>query len=55
MDLKNESGAVGYVGLQLMKGRVIVIDNEITDKMVVKEKYVLAKTNNVDLIAYQSQ
>ena len=33
-----------------MKGRVIIIDNETTPKMIVKEKYVLARTMNVDLI-----
>jgi len=32
-----------------MKGRVIIIDNEVTEKMIVKEKYVLARTLNVDL------
>jgi len=33
-----------------MKGRVIIIDNETTPKMIVKEKYVLARTMNVELI-----
>ena len=47
--MKNESGGVGYVGLQIMKGRVIIIDDKITPKMIVKEKYVLAKTPNVEL------
>lgn len=50
IELKNESGGVGYLGLQTMKGRVIIIDNETTPKMIVKEKYVLARTLNVDLV-----
>ena len=50
LELKNESGGIGYVGLQSMKGRVIIIDNETTPKMIVKEKYVLARTFNVDLV-----
>ena len=33
-----------------MKGRVIIIDNDTTRNMIVKEKYVLARTLNVDLI-----
>ena len=49
IELKNASGALGYVGLQIMKGRVIIIDNEISPKMIVKEKYVLARTMNLDL------
>ena len=35
-----------------MKGRVIIIDNETTPKMIVKEKYVLARTLNVELLPY---
>ena len=50
--LKNDSGTAGYVGLQLMKGRIIVIDNEVSEKMIVKEKYVLAHTPNTELISY---
>jgi hypothetical protein len=50
VELRNESGSIGYVALQTMKGRVIIIDNETTPKMIVKEKYVLARTMNVDLI-----
>ena len=49
LELRNDSGAIAYVGLQVMKGRVIVIDNEVTPKMVVKEKYVLARTHNLEL------
>ena len=55
IELKNESDGIAYVGLQVMKGRVIIIDNEISDKMVVKEKYVLARTQNVDLVPFSSQ
>jgi hypothetical protein len=51
VELRNESGSIGYVALQTMKGRVIIIDNETTPNMIVKEKYVLARTLNVDLIA----
>lgn len=49
-ELKNESGGIGYVGLQTMKGRVIIIDNETSPKMIVKEKFVLARTHNVELV-----
>lgn len=44
--LKNDTSTVGYVGLQLMKGKVIVLDNRIdaTKNMVVKNKYVMAHT-----------
>lgn len=35
-----------------MKGRVIIIDNEVSEKMIVKEKYVLARTTNVELVDY---
>ncbi len=50
VELKNDSGGLGYCALQTMKGRVIIIDNETTPKMIVKEKYVLARTMNVELI-----
>ena len=42
--LKNDTSTVGYVGLQLMKGKIIVLDNKIdaTRNMVVKNKYVIA-------------
>ena len=33
-----------------MKGRVIIIDNVTTPKLIVKEKFVLAHTFNVDLV-----
>ncbi len=50
VELRNESGSFAYIGLQVMKGRVIIIDNETSPKMIVKEKYLLAMTHNVDLI-----
>ena len=50
VELRNDSGSIAYCGLQIMKGRVIVIDNETTPKMIVKDKYLLAKTHNIDLI-----
>ncbi len=50
VELRNESGFIGYVALQTMKGRVIIIDNDTTKNMIVKEKYVLARTINVDLL-----
>ena len=50
VELKNESGSFAYVGLQTMRGRVIIIDNETMPKMIVKDKYILAKTHNIDLI-----
>eukprot|EP00347_Sterkiella_histriomuscorum_P014239 403361641 len=55
IELKNVSGSIGYVGMQVMKGRVIIIDNEVTEKMIVKEKYVLARTHNVELVPYSQQ
>ena len=33
-----------------MRGRVIIIDNETMPKMIVKDKYILAKTHNIELI-----
>ena len=49
VQLKNDTSSVGYVGLQLMKGKIIVIDNTIkeTRDMIVKENYILAHTSNV--------
>ena len=49
--LKNDTSAIGYVGLQLMKGKVIVLDNKIdaTRNMLVKNKYVVAHTSQVSL------
>jgi len=39
----------------VMKGRVIIIDNQITEKMIVKDKYVLAHSSNIELIPYTEQ
>ena len=50
LEVRNESGALAYANIQRMKGRIVIIDNEITPKMIVKEKYVLARTVNVDLV-----
>lgn len=50
LEIKNESGAIAYANMQRMKGRIVIIDNEITPKMIVREKYVLARTANVELI-----
>ena len=47
--LVNNSGTVGYCAAQLSKGRIIVIDNELFDGMLVDRKYVLAHTPNVVL------
>ncbi len=49
--LKNDTSAIGYVGLQLMKGKVIVLDNKIdaTKNMLVKNKYVVAHTSQVSM------
>ena len=55
-ELKNDTSTMGYAGLQLMKGKVIVLDNGIdaTRNMVVKEKYVIAHTNDLSLQAFNS-
>jgi len=50
VELKNDSGCIAYCGLQIMKGRIIVIDNETSPKMIVKDKYILAKSHNIELI-----
>jgi hypothetical protein len=47
MYLRNESGAVGYCALQISRGRIIVIDNELQDGMIVNKKYVMAHSPNV--------
>ena len=51
VELRNESGSIEYIALQTMKVRVIILDNENTPKMIIKEKYVLACTINVGLIS----
>lgn len=47
--LENISGTIGFCGLQLSKGRIIIIDNEINDYMIVNRKYVIAHTSNIAL------
>ena len=47
--LVNNSGTVGYCALQMSKGRIIVIDNEIEFGFIVNRRYVMAHTNNVVL------
>lgn len=49
--LINDSSSIGYVGIQLMKGKVIVIDNtmRVTKGMIYKENYILAHTSNVTI------
>ena len=51
LTLKNDTSTIGYVGVQLMKGKVIVIDNKLdaTQNMVVKSKYVMAHSSTVSL------
>ena len=50
-ELKNDTSTIGYAGLQLMKGKVIVIDNglQATRNMVVKDSYVIAHTSDLTL------
>lgn len=49
VELTNDTSTIGYAGLQLMKGKVIVLDNslDVTKNMIIKESYVLAHTGNV--------
>ena len=51
MMLCNDTSTIGYVGLQLMKGKIIVIDNKVeaTRNMVVKNKYVIAHSGQVTM------
>ena len=53
LQLKNDTSSIGYVGIQIMKGKVIVLDNKIdaTKNMIVKNKYVMAHTHSVSLRA----
>jgi hypothetical protein len=44
----NPSDSIGYVGLSLNPGRIIILEPEFD--ICVQEKYVLAHTNNTDLI-----
>ena len=54
LEITNESDSIGYVGLQMMKGRIIVLDNEISEKMIVKQKYVLGRTKNITFNLYRN-
>ena len=49
--LRNDTSTVGYIGVQLMKGKIIVLDNKVdsTRHMVVKNKYVLATSTTVTI------
>lgn len=54
IELSNDTSTIGYVGLQLMKGKIIVIDNtmEETRNLVIKENYILAHTSNIQIGKY---
>ena len=54
IEIKNDTSTMGYAGLQLMKGKVIVIDNEVdgTRNMIIKNKYVLAHTSDLSLTRF---
>lgn len=47
MLLANESGGVGYCALQLQRGRIIILDNELCEGLIVNKSYVVAHTNNI--------
>ena len=49
MYLTNNSETIGYSALQLCNGRIIVIDNELNDGMIINKKYVIAHTSNLAL------
>lgn len=51
LELANDTSTIGYAGLQLMKGKIIVIDNQLatTRNLVIKEKYVIAHTTNIQM------
>ena len=51
LELINDTSSIGYAGLQLMKGKIIVIDNNlsVTRNLVIKEKYIIAHTTNVSM------
>ena len=51
----NPTDSIGYIGLSLNPGRIIVIEPSCyPGEMCVQEKYVLAHTNNTDLILNSS-
>jgi len=45
--LVNNSGTIGYLALQGNKGRIIVIDNELNDGMIINKKYVIGHSSNI--------
>lgn len=49
MYLANTSGTIGYCAVQRSKGRIICIDNELNEGMVVNRSYVLAHSANLNL------
>jgi len=49
MFLSNTSGTPGYCAVQGSKGRIIIIDNEITEGIIINRKYVIAHSTNIVL------
>lgn len=47
--LVNRSGTVAYCAVQGNKGRVIVIDNELQEGMIINRKMAIAHTPNIKL------
>lgn len=56
VELLNDTSTVAYVGLQLMKGKIIVLDNSLkeTRNMVIKDNYIIAHTSNVLVNKYRA-
>eukprot|EP00347_Sterkiella_histriomuscorum_P011442 403372437 len=52
--VENLSNSVEYVGLTQNSGRILVIEPQITEQLLVLEPYVLAHTNNIDLVLNKS-
>jgi uncharacterized protein (AIM24 family) len=46
----NPADSLGYVGLSQNSGRIIVIEPQAHGQICVQESYVLAHTNNIDLV-----
>ena len=47
--LVNNSGNVGYLAVQGNKGRIICVDNELCQGMMINRKLVLAHSSNIML------
>ena len=47
--LSNNSGTVGYCAMQASKGRIIVIDNQLYEGMIINRKYVIGHSTNLVL------